>query len=200
MNPTQYPRVTEIISATDSEENKKRLLRWQKKMEKLHGIEGAKRVKQDILDNGTNFHQSVEDFLYQKVLDNPHPSLPIVIPFLRSLKSSEKIIEKRLYCHKYRYQGKPDLICNYYGEYTVFDWTTSQALKKKEWVEHKFLQAGAYAIASEEELGLKIRQLSVVVVVDSKQKYQLFTESPTKWKEAFLERLKQYYSEVKQNV
>lgn len=191
---SHYPRVTTIISETEPPEKRKKLLRWMKKLEKLHGVDGAQRERQSILDNGTAVHDSIEKFL----LDSPdynglHPQAVSLYGFLNNLKFSNEsmIIEKRLYCHKYKFQGKPDLICTLNGFPTILDWTTSAKWKKKEWVDHKFLQAGAYAIACD-EIGLPIQQLAVVVLCNNPRTFQLFTEPPTVWRIEFLKRLGKY--------
>lgn len=195
MEQLHYPRVTKIIDETDPPEKKRALMRWLKKMQKVHGIEGAETERQKILDNGTSVHESIERFLVDDPLPNGiHPQARPLYGFLNQIKfnSDRLIIENRLFCHKYRYQGKPDLICTYNGLPTIIDWTTSYQLKKEKYVEHKFIQAGAYAIASELELGIQIKQLVVVVIVANPNTYQVFVEPPSKWRIAFLRRLGQY--------
>lgn len=191
---SHYPRVTTIISETEPPEKRKKLLRWMKKLEKIHGVEGAVRERQAILDNGTAVHDSIEKFL----IDSPdykglHPQAVSLYGFLNNLKfNSEKIIvEQRLFCHKYQFQGKPDLICQLDGMLTILDWTTSAQRKKKEWVEHKFLQAGAYAIACD-EMGMQIQQLAVIVICNNPRIHQLFVEPPKQWRIDFLKRLGEY--------
>jgi hypothetical protein len=190
-----YPRVTTIISETEPPEKRKKLLRWMKKLEKVHGVEGAERERQAILDNGTSVHDSIEKFLTESPDYNGlHPQAVSLYGFLNNLKHSNNelmIVEQRLYCHKYKFQGKPDLICELNGLPTIIDWTTSAKWKKKEWVEHKFLQAGAYAIACD-EMNLPIKQLAVVSICNNPRTYQLFTEPPKQWRIDFLKRLGEY--------
>jgi hypothetical protein len=188
---SHYPRVTSIIEATSDDTKVQALMKWQKKLEKIHGIEGAKIERQKILDNGTNLHQSIEDYLNEKE-PLEHHLFSAVLPLLKVVKQSEDLIlERRIFCHQYKYQGKPDCIATYDGLKTVIDWTTSVRLKRKEWVAHKFLQAGAYAIACE-EIGIKIEQLAVVVVCNEPKTYQVFSEEPTQWKLMFLDCLNKY--------
>jgi hypothetical protein len=188
---SDYPRVTTIIAETEDAKKKQNLLKWMKKMQKIHGIEGAEIERQKILDNGTSLHQAIEDYLSGKEpLD--HPQFTAVLPFLKLIKqSNDLILEKRLFCHKYKYQGKPDLIGIYDGLTTIIDWTTSLQLKRKEWVDHKFLQAGAYAIACE-EIGIEIQQLAVVTICQNPRTFQIFTDPPYKWRIEFLKRLGKY--------
>lgn len=194
-----YPRVTEIIKATEDPEKQKNLLKWMKKMEKIHGENGAEIERQKILDNGTALHTSIEKYLADEIEENPHHKFNTIKPVLNLVKQSERlIIEKRIYCHKYKFQGKPDLITHFEGLPTIIDWTTSQKTKKKQWIEHKFIQAGAYSIASELELNIKIAQLAVIVIVDKPNTFQIFTEPPKKWRVEFLRRLGQYKKMIKQ--
>lgn len=190
-----YARVTEIISVTEDPEKRQKLLKWIKKMEKIHGVEGAEIHRQNILDNGTNLHQSIEDYLSDKKESFEHSALRLVTPLLKVIKSQKDqqlIIEKRLHCHKYKFKGKPDLICEFEDLPTIIDWTTSLQIKQKKWVDHKFIQAGAYAIATELELGIKVKQLAVVVICESANRCQVFTDTPKQWRLEFLKRLGQY--------
>jgi len=195
MERMKYPRVTTIISETEPPEKKQALIRWQKKMQQLHGVDGAEKEKQSILDNGTSVHLSIEKFLLDEPLPSGlHPQARSVFGLLNQLKynSGRLIIERRLFCDRYCYQGKPDLICEYQGIPTIIDWTTSAQPKKEQHLEHKFIQAGAYAIAAEHELKICIRRLMVVVCVENPRTFQIFTDSPSKWRIAFLRRLGKY--------
>jgi hypothetical protein len=197
---SNYPRVTTIISETESSEKKQSLMKWMKKMEKIHGVEGSKNYRQNILDNGTDLHKAIEDYLNDKCLQKTeHPMLSTITPFLSLLKKDNHLIlEKRMYCHRYKFQGKPDLICsNFQGLPTIIDWTSSLQRKRKEWLDHKFVQAGAYAIACE-EIGIKIEQL-VVVAICSNCSYQVFTDTPKEWRIEFLKRLGQYQKLMLEN-
>lgn len=200
MDYLRYPRVTKILELTEDPEKMAGLLKWQKKMEKIHGIEGAKRERQSILQNGTNTHFAIEKYLSDDPLEEGIDISPL-LPLLNTIKSQSSImiIENRLYCHDYKFQGKPDLVCTLDGLTTIVDWTTSLNLKKRAWVDHKFIQAGAYAIAMEAEKLLQIEQLAVVVYVAGCRRYQLFTTDPEEeeqtvkfYKDAFLSRLTKF--------
>ena len=197
----KYPRVTEIIRATETAQEVKKLMAWIAKMEKIHGKEKAEKNRQEILDNGTALHLSIAKYLADDIIEPlPHKKLPTIKPFLDLVKLSPRlIIEKRLYSHKYKFTGQPDLICTFNDVITIIDWTTSQRLKKKPYVARKFIQAGAYAIAVEETLNIKIKQLAVVTIVDNPNTYQIFTEDPKEWRLNFLARLGKYHSHQKIN-
>ena len=83
MEQFHYPRVTKIIEETDPLEKKQALMRWLKKMQKVHGIEGAETERQKILDNGTLVHESIEKFLVDDPLANGiHPQARPLYGFL----------------------------------------------------------------------------------------------------------------------
>lgn len=182
------PRVTTILKQTESAEKQKALIRWRKKIESLHGVEEAKIIQQKVLDNGTKFHLSVECFLKGIEETDPHPWIGRIKSLLNSIKQTSSFlqIEERLFCYEHGFQGKPDLICEFEDQVTIIDWTTSQNIKRKQWVSHKFLQAGAYSLAASQE----VKQLAVVVVTE--QNYQIFTDPPSQWQSDFLDRLNQY--------
>jgi ATP-dependent exoDNAse (exonuclease V) beta subunit len=189
-----YPRVTTIIRDTEPPEKRQALMRWEKKMQQVHGIDGAKTEHQKILDNGTNVHTSIEKFLADDPLqEGMLPQLRPMFGLLNKIKveSPRLLIENQLYSHKYKFQGKSDLVCIYNEKWTVVDWTTSYQKKSLKYLDHKFIQAGAYAIALEEKK-IRIQQLMVVVLVDTPSTYQIFTECPRKWRIEFLKRLGQY--------
>ena len=193
-----YPRVTEIIRLTDPDEKRQALIRWQKKQEQIFGIEGAEIESEKRLDYGTRVHSDIELYLKGAVID--FDLISSVKPLLDAVKCFGKdlIIERRLYSHKYQFTGKPDLICTYDDKLTVFDWTTSARRKIKKYLEHKFIQAGAYAIAHEETTGEKIEQLIVVTILD--KYYQTFTEPPEPYIAEFKNRLENYHSLSKTNI
>lgn len=185
-----YPRVTEIIKATESKEKRKRLLKWEKTLEKIHGTEGKDRIKEEILQNGTDLHEAIAIYLYSNT-HKDHPQFNIILPLLKIIEKAPSIfIEYPLFSHEYQFKGTTDLICsNFENKLTIFDWTTSKNPKRRAWIEHKFIQAGAYSIMAKEDLKLEPEQLCVVVV---SQKLQIFDDSPKKWEDKFLERLEKF--------
>ena len=193
MSEFKYPRVTQIIKETTPPEDLKGLIRWQKKMDQIHGTGGAEKQRQQILDNGTALHLSIENYLKGKPETNSHEWLPYVQPLLNKVKNSNLIIEKRLFSDVHQFTGKPDCVSeDFNSKVTIFDWRSSAKLKKRKYIEDKFLQAGAYAIALQEKTSINVEQLAVVVVVGATKNYQIFLEEPDPWKEKFLERLEQY--------
>lgn len=194
MIETNYPRVTQIISATDSQEKKDRIRKWRKKMDSLHGDDGGKIEIDKIRQNGTDLHEAIANYLVLGA-ESKHPQFPIIKPFLNVLKKNASIqkarIEQRLYHHKLKFTGQPDLIIDYVGERVVIDWTTTQYPKKKQWLEHKFIQAGAYALMIE-ELKHEPPIDTLIVVAISPTNYRIFSENPHSWKNEFLNRLQKY--------
>ncbi len=187
-----HPRVTEIISATDPPAKRQSLIRWQKKMEQVHGVEGAELNRQQILDNGTRLHTSIENYLKGKPEDNPHEWLKNVVSYLNIFRETNLLIEQRFISKAHGFTGKPDCVSdNYKGKVTLFDWTTSSKPKRRAWLDHKFLQAGAYTLLLQENTSIEVEQLVVIVIL--KDNAQQFIESdPNLWRNKFLERLKLY--------
>lgn len=190
-----YDRVTKILEATEDPEKRKKILRWRKKLEKVHGVEGANQVREDILQNGTNTHLAIQKYLSDEILSEKDIDIYPLIPLLDLIKQQSDIliIEKRIYCDNLKIQGQPDLICTFGGKTTIVDWTTSSTLKKRAWIDHKFIQAGAYSLLAKEERILNVEQLAVVVYIASLGRYQLFIEDdPSLYQKAFLNRLEQF--------
>lgn len=195
MYPYKYPRVTEIIEATTPSWKKLALMKWRKRMEKIHGVEGAALEKEKKLANGTALHKSIANYLLGIEEENPHYLMKNVKAILSIVKNSPILkVEKFVVSHKHQYQGTCDCICEWEGLPTVIDWTSNNGVapKKKAWIEHKFIQAGAYSLAEKEMHKTKIEALSVIVI--GEKKAQIFTDPCDHWESEFISRLADYHT------
>lgn len=187
---TKFYRITEIIEATMTEEKRAALLKWHQKMAIIYGNADIK--KEEILNNGTQLHESIEKYLLKIEEKTPHPWLKHLIPTLSPLIKKEKIIEKRIYNQELKITGKPDLYLP--NEKKIIDWTTSQRLKKRKYLEDKFTQCGGYALLLKKQ-GYPIKEIQISVI--HPMGTQNFFEEPLIWTTKFLERYKQFFDNLK---
>lgn len=202
LNEQKFPRISMILSTTESKENKDRLRKWQHKMNELHGEKKAEELSQNRLQEGTDLHKLIENYLseteilfdiyYEAASDRIKSFFESIRPYLDLIDCNKKRqIEKILFSQKYGFAGTCDLIMKYRGKNCIFDWTTSTSKKRREFIQRKFLQCAAYAIAYEEMYQIPIEQLIVIVI--RTDGYQEFIEHPKELKFEFLERLELFH-------
>ncbi len=190
------PSVTTILRATESEESKAKLRKWQHKLDKVHGTGTAILESEKARELGTECHHLISQFLIGNLpLSTTNPYFPIALNFLKSIRSDWFELEKVVWS-QLGYAGTLDCIAEYYGKTTLIDWKTSSRYKRMDWISHHFLQAEAYAIAYEENSETAIKQLAIVVI--NPQKIQVFKKSREGLREKWLERLNQF-KEIKSN-
>lgn len=184
-----YPRVTEIIKQTKSKESLKKIDWWNKNT--------SENCKEDALRRGTEAHQLIDQYIKSGSCYESE-DFKKVLPFLKFHRQNIAISERHVICHNLRYEGTADILMILNDKPTVLDWTFTKRTKKKEWLTDKFIQCAAYAIAYEEEKGIKIEQLAVANI---SYKLNLFVEPDELFKSKWLEKVETFYKnyELSQN-
>jgi len=189
-----YPSVTTIIKATNDKATAHRLRRWKHKMDKVHGKGKADVISDERAREGTEIHAAIAHYLQG---EGEMPDYPMTHPaksYLKLFKTCNRGVEMFIkQPHPYGYAGTLDLIADFEGKLTVLDWTTSNRVKIKDWVQHKFLQCAAYANAYYEMTGQKPLQLGVIVLTT--KRCQVFTDDPERYGEEWQARLNRFYDE-----
>ena len=75
--------------------------------------------------------------------------------------------EGSLYSEKWGVAGRVDCIAEYDGKLSVIDFKTSTKDKKEEWVENYFIQTSAYCEMFEEQYGISIDQIVILIVTEA---------------------------------
>ena len=188
----KYYRVTEILKATQSEEKRKALLKWQKTLQKKLGISEAQKETEKILKNGTYTHKLIEDYLQGKTA-TPAEKIIHLRPLLNLIKSYEPLtVEQRYWSEKWKLTGQIDL--SYENEGLVLlDWTTSANFKKRAWIDEKFIQMGGYCHLLDKAVDL------LTCVVIRPHTYQIFEETNTiKYQALFMDRWQKFMMSEKE--
>jgi genome maintenance exonuclease 1 len=187
--------VTHILNATASEEKKERLRKWQHKMDKIHGTGQGKATRDESARRGTNCHTAIAHFMRGTLKEHPQSVyFESVLPLLKLIRSQEIIGLEQFVWSKKGYAGRYDLITDWEGVPTIFDWKTSHRPKRKQWLDDHFIQTTAYSLAREERTLLPCEQMAIVVI--HPKGFQVFTEPLSQWRDAWEERLNHFLATI----
>jgi len=164
--------VTTILDATKSEESKRALFEWKKRM----GAEKAQEITTAAAQRGTRMHSFLEDYVKTDSLkskpSNPyawasHAMAEVVIN--NGLKNVNEYwgIEASLYFPKV-YAGTTDCVGVHNGDESIIDFKQTNREKKREWIDDYFLQLCAYAAAHNELHGTNIKKGVIMMCVQPK--------------------------------
>lgn len=195
----KLPSVTTILDATKSEESKKALNEWRKRM----GPVKAQQITTEAAGRGTRMHKWIEDYIKTGELGVPGSN-----PYSQqSHKMADSIIRQGLVnCSEYWgtevplyfpkvYAGTTDLVGVHNGEPAIMDHKQSNKLKKREWIDDYFVQLAAYATAHNEVHGTNIRK-GVIFMCTADNIYQEFIIEGAEfdsWVDKWFKRVEQYY-------
>lgn len=158
-----YPSITTVLGATESEEAKASLKRWQDSL----GAEEAARKSKEATDKGTNVHLMAERFLKQEDVFAPIDGVEIPIGHIHSFNALKPKLKKvnevwgqevALYSRYVEIAGRTDLICVYNGIPSIVDYKTATRLKDHSDIISYKLQLAFYAIAHNEMFNTDIQQ------------------------------------------
>ncbi len=197
---TKLPSVTTILDATKTEESRKALAEWRKRM----GPKRAQEITTEAAGRGTRMHKFLEN--YVKTGDTGQPGSN---PYSKQSHSMAGVIvsqglskcsefwgtEISLYYPEI-YAGTTDLVGVYEGQPAIMDFKQTNKPKKREWIDDYFLQLAAYALAHNAVWGTTI-DCGVVFMCSAAGEYQEFVISGPEFQvycDGWFNRLDQYYS------
>jgi hypothetical protein len=197
----KLPSVTTILSATQTEEKKASLARWQAKV----GKNEADRVMQQAASRGSNMHLFLEKF----ILGQGHDDLTEEGKTAKSM--AQTVIDKGLgdlqeiwgsevtLWYPDLYAGATDLVGVYDYEDSIIDFKQSNKPKRREWIDDYFMQLAAYAMAHNQIYDTQISQGVILMCTPDNyfQKFQIKGKEFKEYKYKFLERVDLYYKQVK---
>jgi genome maintenance exonuclease 1 len=167
---TEYPSVTSILNLTMPSSRSFLLSRWRRKKESELGVDGAVKLRDDIILRGTAIHAFIAQYLTGelKVEEIPADLMGYFHSFLHVLSdvSEPMAIETTVVHRKLRYAGTCDCIAKFRGQLCLIDWKTSDKLRPTLQDCYDFpIQAVAYAgaVNVDKSYPFKIDQVLVVV-------------------------------------
>jgi genome maintenance exonuclease 1 len=155
------------ITSVTSHKNKDFFANWRKKI----GAEKADRITRQATSRGTDMHTLTECHL--KNLELPKDVLPISDMLFRIAKkeidniNNIHALEESLYSLHLGVAGTVDCIAEYNGELAIIDFKTSKKPKPREWIEHYFVQAAAYACMFYELTGIPVKKLVILMACEN---------------------------------
>jgi genome maintenance exonuclease 1 len=195
----KLPSVTTILDATKSEESKKALNEWRKRM----GPAKAQAITTEAAGRGTRMHKWLENYIKTGETGEPGSN-----PYsIQSHQMAHSIITQGLVkCNEYWgtevplyfpkvYAGTTDLVGIHDGSPAIMDHKQSNKLKKREWIDDYFIQLAAYANAHNEVHGTDIRK-GVIFMCTADNIYQEFIIEDSefdKYTDMWFKRVEQYY-------
>jgi len=197
----KLPSVTSIRQATQSDEKRASLARWQAKV----GKNEATRVKEQAASRGSNMHLHLE----KHILGQGHMDLTEEGKTAQSM--AQTVIDKGLgdlqeiwgsevtLWYPGLYAGATDVVGVYDYEDSIIDFKQSNKPKKKEWIEDYFMQGAAYAMAHNQVYGTEISQCVILMCTPDNyfQKFQIKGKEFKQYKHKFLEKVDLYYKRLK---
>lgn len=113
----------------------------------------------EALSIGTIVHQFAEDWALDKKPPPPinqkaHSAVMAFVDWWVAHKIKVVAVEKILYSREHGFCGTADLIAEVDGELSIVDYKTSKAIYQ----EYYYQVGGAYRVAFEEEIGLKVKR------------------------------------------
>lgn len=195
----KLPSVTTILDATKSEESKRTLQAWRKRV----GPAKAQEISTEAANRGTRMHKWLENYIKTGATGEPGTN-----PYSKqSHAMAESIIQHGLKkCNEYWgtevtlyypkiYAGTTDLVGVHESEESILDFKQTNKPKKREWIDDYFIQLAAYAAAHNEVYNTKIRK-GVILMCSADNNFQEFIiQGPEfdKWTDAWFKRLEAYY-------
>ena len=197
----KLPSVTTILDATKSEESKKALMEWRKRV----GAQKAQEITTEAAGRGTRMHKWLENYIKTGATGEPGSN-----PYsLQSHTMAQTIISEGLIkCNEYWgtevplyypkiYAGTTDLVGIHDGDEAIMDHKQTNKPKKREWIEDYFVQLAAYANAHNEVHGTKIRK-GVIFMCSADNLYQEFILEGSdfdKYSDIWFSRVEKYYEQ-----
>ena len=199
----KLPGVTTILQATQSDEKRKKLADWRKRM----GAQYADRVKDIAALRGTSMHTYLEGY----IKGERHLDLTSIGKEAGNM--AQKVIESGLgdleevwgtevtLYYPGLYAGATDVVGMYGGRESIIDFKQTNKPKQREWIEDYFTQLAAYAMAHNYVYGTAIQQ--GVILMCSKdgffQKFEVSDKEFRGYMHTFLKKVDQYYANCTKN-
>ena len=195
------PSVTTILSATQTEEKKRKLAEWRA----IKGKAEADRIKQQAASRGSNMHLHLEKY----ILGEGHLDLTEEGKTAQSM--AQTVIDQGLgdlqeiwgsevtLWYPGLYAGATDVVVVYDYEDSIIDFKQANKPKRKEWIEDYFMQSAAYAMAHNQVYNTEISQCVILMCTPDNyfQKFQVKGKEFKEYKYKFLEKVDLYYKRVK---
>lgn len=184
------------VTSVTSFYNREFFKKWRLKV----GEEEANRITALATSKGTDTHSLIEAYTLNEELpevqEASHRLFEISKPALHRINKFYGI-ELGLYSETLGIAGTVDAVADFDDELSIIDYKTSKYPKKREWIEHYFVQAMAYGMMLYEITGLKVKKLVIIMTCDDGELAVYEERDLKKYMKLVVKYLKHY---VKENV
>jgi len=154
------------ITSVTSFFNREIFKKWRKRV----GEEEANRITNRATSRGTDTHTLVEAYTLNEELPEvqelSHKLFEIMKPALHRIGKIYGM-ELGMYSETLGIAGTVDCIAEFDGELAIIDYKTAEKPKKREWIDHYFVQAMAYGMMLHELTGMNIKKLVIIMACES---------------------------------
>lgn len=190
-NGNKYPSITTVLGDGD----KPWLTTWRESLGEKRAAKETKRTA----DRGEAVHLMIENYLKNDSNPTKNQKQEHITEFnsirLR-LKKVDKILlqEGALYSDILRVAGRVDCVGEYDGVLSIIDFKTSTNDKSESMIEDYFLQATAYALMFEEQYGINIEQVVIMMTTERGIIPLVFKKQIHEYVEPLVQRINTYYT------
>jgi len=155
------------ITSVTSHFNKEIFAKWRARV----GDAEADRITRRSTSRGTDTHTLIEQYL--KNMDCNSDVLPLSeMLFQNAISTLKRInniyaLEGSLYSLYLGIAGTVDCIAEFDGELAIIDFKTSEKPKKREWIDHYFVQCCAYACMLHELTGISVKKFVIIMTCEN---------------------------------
>ena len=155
------------ITSVTSHFNKEIFTKWRARV----GDAEADRITRRSTSRGTDTHTLIEQYL--KNMDCNSDVLPLSeMLFQNAISTLKRInniyaLEGSLYSLYLGIAGTVDCIAEFDGELAIIDFKTSEKPKKREWIDHYFVQCCAYACMLHELTGISVKKFVIIMTCEN---------------------------------
>jgi genome maintenance exonuclease 1 len=163
---TKLPSVTTVVGAM----KKQSILEWRDRVGEVE----ANRVSRAASGRGNRVHNLAERYLKNETIDWRKEMPDAKVMFHSIAKEFIHInnihyLEQALWSERIGLAGRVDLIAEWKGKLSVIDFKTSSKIKKEEDIQDYFAQCVAYASMYEEQVGVPIDQIVILMAVEGSE-------------------------------
>jgi len=163
---SRFPSVTTVLGDT----KKEAITEWREEV----GHEQAAKISGRASIRGNKIHKICEHYLNNDMDGYLAPFLPDDLLSFKKMKALLDTHVDNIYAQEVglfskflKTAGRVDLVAEWDGKLSIIDFKTSAKMKRKEWIDHYFMQASAYCVMFEELTGIPISRTVILMSVDN---------------------------------
>ena len=191
----KLPSVTNILSATQSDDKKAGLDAWRERV----GYQEAARITSQAALRGTEMHYVLENYIDGRGYLNlsPEGSQPRLMAheIIQNLDKLKVVYGNEVsLAYEDLWAGATDVVGLYDEQPTIVDFKQSNKIKKEEYVEDYFYQIAAYSLAHKKQYGPITQGLICVCTKDIVyQEFKMNEEKLKEYENKWMERVNKYH-------